>query len=65
MSSLRALYRVPYWYFTDRDGNLELYTVQADGTHPTNLTRNSSADGLNLFSNKRNWMNGSNERILR
>lgn len=33
-----------------RDGNAEIYTVNADGSHPVNLTRNAASDEAPVFS---------------
>ena len=31
-------------FYTNRDGNLEIYVMDADGSNPTNLTNNAAAD---------------------
>ena len=35
-------------FASNRDGNTEVYVMDADGTNPTNLTQNADTDGWNL-----------------
>ena len=35
-------------FASSRDGNTEVYVMDADGTNPTNLTQNADTDGWNL-----------------
>lgn len=37
-------------FAASRDGNTEIYTVNADGSHPVNLTSNPAADEAPVFS---------------
>ncbi|WP_445664886.1 DPP IV N-terminal domain-containing protein [Fodinibius sp. AD559] len=49
---------VPSWspdgsklaFLSDRDGNLEVYTMNADGTNQVNISRNDSIDYMSTFS---------------
>jgi Tol biopolymer transport system component len=37
-------------FASERDGNLEIYTIAADGKGPVNLTNNRASDGLPSWS---------------
>ena len=37
-------------FASERDGNLEIYTIAADGTDPVNLTNNPASDGTPSWS---------------
>src|SRR5262245_3632295 len=37
-------------FYSDRDGNAEIYVMQADGSHPTRLTRTAASEGYPNFS---------------
>ena len=37
-------------FISDRDGNHEIYVINADGSNPTNLTNNSANDGNPIWS---------------
>ena len=40
-------------FASERDGNMEIYTVNADGSEPTRLTNNTDKDGVP------DWTSGS------
>jgi Tol biopolymer transport system component len=37
-------------FYSERDGNSEIYVMQADGSHPTRLTRTAASEGYPNFS---------------
>jgi len=37
-------------FFSDRDGNFEIYVMNADGSNQTNLTNNSAYGGYSSWS---------------
>ena len=37
-------------FVSDRDGNAEIYVMDADGSNPTNLTNNPAVDGFPVWS---------------
>ena len=37
-------------FYSDRDGNYEIYVMDADGSNPTNLTNNPANDGAQAWS---------------
>ncbi len=39
-------------FMTDRDGNFEIYTMNRDGSDPTNLTNSSENEGLPAWSSR-------------
>ena len=58
VSTMRAMEESPAWspdgsriaFMSDRDGNFEIYVMNADGSGPTRLTKNPESDAYPVWS---------------